>query len=68
MSPIVELKIIFAAPVTVESIAVKVSVNFEDPSPENHDVRLFHTFITPSFSPFHLLIAVVDIESQRPER
>ena len=66
--PMVLLNIALAAPVTVHSMAVKVSVNFDDPSPENQDVSAFHTFMTPSFREFHLFTAVVDIESQSPER
>lgn len=66
--PIVELNILLAAHVTVDSIFVNVSVNFDDPSPENQAVSDVHTFITPSFREFHLLMAVVDIKSHRLDR
>lgn len=65
ITPIVELKIAFAAPVTVQSILVKVAVNVVDPSPENQEVSDCHIEMTEFFSPVHHSVAFVDIDVHR---
>lgn len=65
ITSIVELKIAFAAPVTVQSILVKVAVNVVDPSPENQEVSDCHIEMTEFFSPVHHSVAFVEIDVHR---